>query len=86
MSLFPALACRCSNPPKIWKAARGDILPPALFTKALYPLGSAGGRDEIMEKYGVGNFIVAFADICFCPAPAASKAAEEITCLQATAA
>ncbi|EHC46193.1 DNA ligase LigB [Salmonella enterica subsp. enterica serovar Hvittingfoss str. A4-620] len=33
----------------------------------------AGGCDEIMEKYGVGSFIVAFAEWGALPGLAASK-------------
>ncbi len=42
----------------------------------------AGGRDEIMEKYGVGNFIVAFAEWGALPGPPPARAAEEIARLQ----
>ncbi len=42
----------------------------------------AGGRDEIMEKYGVGNFIVAFAEWALCSGPPPARAAEEIARLQ----
>lgn len=58
-SLFPLLSRRCSNPPKNLESGSDDaFLPVGFYSLKRYTCRAmcAGGRDEIMEKYGVGNF------------------------------
>ncbi|EJA5984544.1 hypothetical protein MU978_005776 [Salmonella enterica] len=75
-SLFPLLSRRCSNPPKnLESGSDGAFLPVGFYSLKRYTCRAmcAGGCDEIMEKYGVGNFIVAFAEWGALPGLAASK-------------
>lgn len=80
-SLFPLLSRRCSNPLKNLESGSDDaFLPLGFYSLKRYTCRAicTGGRDEIMEKRGVGHFIVAFAEWGALPAWPPARATEEI--------
>ncbi|MBP1522506.1 hypothetical protein IU399_11120 [Salmonella enterica subsp. enterica serovar Worthington] len=73
---FSAFIASLQQPTKNLESGSDDaFLPVGFYSLKRYTCRAmcAGGRDEIMEKYGVGNFIVAFAEWGALPGPAASK-------------
>ncbi len=62
---FSAFIASLQQPTKNLESGSDDaFLPVGFYSLKRYTCRAmcAGGRDEIMEKYGVGNFIVAFAE------------------------